>query len=169
MNQKTEDALKEQIKKEEYSSRLYMAMASWCEANGYPGAAVFLYGHSEEERMHMLKMIHYVNDRDAHAKLLDIEAPKLEYDSLLEIFSEILVHEKYITDSINQLYQIANEEKDYTTANFLQWYITEQVEEESLFSTILDRIKLVGEDKAGMFHIDKELEGMAGSGAQETA
>lgn len=169
MNQKTEKALNEQIKKEEFSSRLYMAMASWCEANGYPGASVFLYEHSEEERMHMLKMIHYVNDRGAHAQLLDIEAPKLEYNSLLEIFSEILVHEKYITNSINEIYQVAIDEKDYTTSNFLQWYITEQVEEESLFSTILDRIKLVGNDKAGMFHIDKELEGMAAGSSNETA
>lgn len=161
MIQKTENALNEQIQKEEYSSRLYMAMASWCESNGFPGASIFLYEHAEEERMHMLKLIHYVNDRGGHAKLLDIEAPPLDYTSLLEIFTEILVHEKYITDSINDLYQIANDEKDYTTANFLQWYITEQVEEESLFGTILDRIKLVGNDKAGMFHIDKELESMA--------
>ncbi len=114
MNQKTEKALNEQIKKEEYSSRLYLAMASWCEANGFPGAAVFLYEHAEEERMHMLKMIHFVNDRGAHAKLLDIEAPQLDYNSLLEIFTEILVHEQYITESINNLYQVAVDEKDYT-------------------------------------------------------
>ncbi len=169
MNQKTENALNEQIKKEEYSSRLYLAMASWCEANGFPGAAVFLYEHAEEERMHMLKMIHFVNDRGAHAKLLDIEAPPLDYKSLLEIFTEILVHEQYITESINNLYQVAVDEKDYTTANFLQWYITEQVEEESLFGTILDRIKLVGNDKAGMFHIDKELQGMAAANPGATA
>jgi len=97
--------------------------------------------------------------------LLDVEVPPLNYTSVLEIFSEILKHEKYITESINNLYQVTVDEKDYTTANFLQWYITEQVEEESLFSTILDKIKLIGNDKAGMFHIDKELEGMTtGSG-----
>jgi len=165
MNQNVENALNEQIRKEEYSSRLYLAMAIWCEANGYPGAATFLYEHAEEERMHMLKLVHYVNDRDGQAKLLDVEVPPLNYTSVLEIFSEILKHEKYITESINNLYQVTVDEKDYTTANFLQWYITEQVEEESLFSTILDKIKLIGNDKAGMFHIDKELEGMAtGSG-----
>ena len=165
MNQNVEKALNEQIRKEEYSSRLYLAMAIWCEANGYPGAATFLYEHAEEERMHMLKLVHYVNDRDGQAKLLDVEIPPLNYNSVLKIFSEILKHEKYITESINNLYQVTVDEKDYTTANFLQWYITEQVEEESLFSTILDKIKLIGNDKAGMFHIDKELEGMAtGSG-----
>ena len=161
MNQNVEKALNEQIRKEEYSSRLYLAMAIWCEANGYPGAATFLYEHAEEERMHMLKLVHYINDRGGHAKLLDFEVPPLNYTSVLKIFSEILKHEKYITESINNLYQVTVDEKDYTTANFLQWYITEQVEEESLFSTILDKIKLIGNDKAGMFHIDKELEGMA--------
>ena len=169
MNQKTENALNEQIKKEEYSSRLYLAMAIWCEANGYPGAGSFLYEHSDEERMHMLKLVHYVNDRGGHAKLFNIEAPPLDYKSVLDIFTEILVHEQHITESINNLYQVTVDEKDYTTANFLQWYITEQVEEESLFSTILDRIKLVGNDKAGMFHIDKELEGMATGSSNETA
>jgi len=165
MNQNVENALNEQIRKEEYSSRLYLAMAIWCEANGYPGAATFLYEHAEEERMHMLKLVHYINDRGGHAKLLDVEVPPLNYTSVLKIFSEILKHEKYITESINNLYQVTVDEKDYTTANFLQWYITEQVEEESLFSTILDKIKLIGNDKAGMFHIDKELEGMTtGSG-----
>ena len=165
MNQNVEKALSEQIRKEEYSSRLYLAMAIWCEANGYPGAATFLYEHAEEERMHMLKLVHYVNDRDGQAKLLDVEVPPLNYNSVLKIFTEILKHEKSITESINNLYQVTVDEKDYTTANFLQWYITEQVEEESLFSTILDKIKLIGNDKAGMFHIDKELEGMTtGSG-----
>jgi ferritin len=165
MNKNVENALNEQIRKEEYSSRLYLAMAIWCEANGYPGAAAFLYEHSDEERMHMLKLVHYVNDRGGQAQLLEVEVPPLNYASLTEIFTEILKHEKYITESINSVYEVTLNEKDYTTANFLQWFITEQIEEESLFSTILDKMKLIGGDKAGMFHMDKELEGMAaGSG-----
>lgn len=163
INTKVAAALNEQIKKEEYSSRLYLAMAIWCEVNGYPGAASFLYMHTEEERMHMLKLVHFVNDRGGKATLLDIDVPPMEFGSLLEVFSEIKVHEEFITESINSLYEITMVEKDYTTANFLQWYINEQVEEESLFNNILDKIQLVGTDKAGMFHIDKELEGMANS------
>ena len=161
INLKVQSAINEQIKKEEYSSRLYMAMGIWCETNGYPGAAKFLFQHAEEERMHMLKFVHYVNDRGGKAQLLDIEQPTADFDSLLDIFEKVMEHEKYITESINNLYEVTITEKDYTTMNFLQWYITEQLEEENLFNTILDKIKLVGADKAGMFHVDKELEGMA--------
>lgn len=156
-----QNAINEQIKKEEFSSRLYLSMAIWCEANGYPGAAKFLYEHADEERMHMMKFVHYVNDRGGQAELMEIEKPKPEFDSLLVIFEEIMEHEIYITNAINDLYEVTLNEKDYTTMNFLQWFITEQVEEETLFSTVLDKIRLVGNDKAGMFHIDKELDGMA--------
>ena len=169
MNKNVETAINQQINKEEFSSRLYLAMAIWSEANGFPGAANFLYKHAEEERIHMLKLIHYVADRGGQADLLAMDQPVQTYQSLLEVFSEIKKHEEFITDSINALYEVAHNERDYTTANFLQWYITEQVEEESLFSTILDKIKLVGADKAGMFHIDKELDGMAAAMVEPSA
>lgn len=168
MNPKVESALNEQIQKEEYSSRLYLAMAIWCEINGYPGASAFLYEHADEERMHMMKLIRFVNDRGGKTQLLDIEIPPQDYKSVLDIFTQIKEHEMFITESINNLYGVTVEERDYTTGNFLQWYITEQIEEESLFNTILDKIQLVGTDKAGMFHIDKELEGMTGAGSPVT-
>ena len=158
---KVQSAINEQIKKEEYSSRLYLAMAIWCDVNGYPGASKFLYEHADEERMHMMKLVHYVNERNGKAELMVIEKPTDEFDSLQDVFEKVMEHEVYITEAINSLYEVASNEKDYTTMNFLQWYITEQLEEETLFSTILDKIKLVGTDKAGMFHIDKELDGMA--------
>lgn len=161
INLKVQSALNDQIKKEEYSSRLYIAMAIWCEQKGYPGAAKFLFSHAEEERIHMLKLIHYLNDREGEAQLVDIEQPDSEFNSLQDVFEKVMQHEKYITEAINSLYEVTVHEKDYTTMNFLQWYITEQLEEESLFNKILDKIKLVGNDKAGMFHVDKELEGMA--------
>ncbi len=161
INLKVQSAINDQIKKEEYSSRLYLAMAIWGEQNGYPGAAKFLFSHAEEERMHMLKLVHYVNDRGGKAQLVDIEKPTDKFDTLLDVFEQVMEHEKYITESINNLYEVSITEKDYTTSNFLQWYITEQLEEENLFNTILDKIKLVGDDKAGMFHVDKELDGMS--------
>ena len=160
MNPKVERALNEQIQKEEYSSRLYLAMAIWCEVNGFPGAAAFLYEHADEERMHMMKLVHFVNDRGGKTQLMKVEEPPQEYKSVLDIFTQIREHEVYITESINKLYGVTVDERDYTTGNFLQWYITEQVEEESLFNTILDKIQLVGSDKSGMFHIDKELDSM---------
>jgi len=161
VNETVSKAIIEQIKEEEHSSRLYLAMASWCEKHGYPGAAAFLYDHSDEERMHMLKLVHYLNDRGGYAELLSLENPTHEYDSLLDIFEQVLTHEKMITGRINDLYETCVNERDYTTANFLQWFITEQVEEESLVNNILDKMQLAGKEKVGLFHIDKELESMA--------
>ena len=161
IKESVENAINEQIKKEEYSSRLYLQMASWCEVNGLGGAANFLYAQAEEEREHMLKFVHYLNDRGGHAKMMEIEQPPYEYKNIVDIFEQVLKHEQFITQSINEVYEVTLNEKDYTSGNFLQWFINEQIEEESTMSTILDKIHLVGNDKAGFFHIDKELETMA--------
>jgi len=161
ISKKVEEAINVQIKNEEHSSRIYMAMASWCETKGYRGAADFLYKQSDEERMHMLKFIKYLNDRGGYAVLSALEIPDSKYPSLLDVFEHVMSHEEFITGSINKLYEISVNEKDYTTGSFLQWYITEQIEEESTVHGILDKMNLVGEDKAGMFHIDKELQAMA--------
>jgi ferritin len=162
ISKKVEKAINEQIKKEEYSSRLYLAMASWCQKEGYPGASAFLYTHSDEERMHQLKFVHYLNDRSGYAILQGIEQPPFKFDNLLKLFQEVLKHEQFITASINDLYHICVTEKDYTTANFLQWFITEQLEEENLVNGILDQMALAGSDKSGLFLIDKELGAKAG-------
>lgn len=168
-----ETAINEQIRREEFSSRLYLAMAIWCETNGFPGAAAFLYRQTEEERFHQLKFIHYVNDRGGKACLFALEQPESDYSSLLDIFKRVMVHEEFVSASVNELYEVTLNEKDYTTGNFIQWFITEQIEEESTMKTILDKISLVGEDKAGMFHIDKELAAMTAAapapGASATA
>jgi ferritin len=165
ISKKIEKAIVEQILKEEYSSRLYMAMASWCEKNGFQGAAEFLYTHSDEERMHQLKFIHFLNDRGGYAVLKPIQEPPSKYTTLHEMFKEVLKHEQYITKSINDIYHLCVQEKDYTTGNFLQWFIEEQIEEESLVNGILDKMELAGADKAGLFHIDKELGGLAAAEA----
>ena len=161
IKQNVEKAINEQIKKEEYSSRLYLQMASWCEVNGFKGAADFLYAQAEEERFHMLKFVHYLNDRGGHAKLMIIDQPPFEFKNISDIFEQVMKHEEFITDSINEVYEVTLSERDHTSGTFLQWFINEQIEEESTMSAILDKIKLVGDDKAGYFHIDKELEAMA--------
>ena len=168
ISKKIEKAINEQILKEEYSARLYLAMASWCERNGYPGAAAFLYEHSDEERMHQLKFVHFLNDRGGYAVLQDVKQPPSKYETLQKMFQEILKHEQYITGSINDIYHICMTEKDYTTANFLQWFITEQIEEETLVSGILDTMALAGSDKSGLFHIDKDLGGRAAAAGTGT-
>lgn len=161
ISKKVEEAINRQIKNEEHSARIYMAMASWCEIKGLRGAAAFLYKQSDEERMHQLKFVKFLNDRGGYAQLQALDTPNAAYASVLEVFQNVLRHEEFVTASINEIYAITIEEKDYTTGNFLQWFINEQIEEESTAHTILDKINLVGDDKAGLFHIDKELDAMA--------
>lgn len=164
-------AINQQIKEEEHSSRIYLSMASWCEANGYPGAATFLYAHSDEERIHQLKLVHFLNDRGGHATCMALEEPASEFESLRDVFEQVFKHEQFITQQINNLVGLCMKENDFTTANFLQWYVNEQIEEESLASTILDKFKLTQGEKGGLFHIDKELSSMAAAeaSAEETA
>lgn len=156
-----EKAIIIQIKNEEHSSRLYLSMASWCQVNGYPGAAAFLYKQTDEERMHMLKFVHYLNDRAGNSMLLALDNPTAEYKSLLDVFEKVMIHEEFITASINDLYEVALVNKDYTTGNYLQWFINEQIEEESTMHGILDKMKLAGNEAGGLFHIDKELSALA--------
>ena len=165
MKKNIEQAIIEQIQKEEHSSRLYLQMAIWCEINGFPGAAAFLYKHSDEERLHQLKFIHFLNDREGMALLKPLETPQSDYPSLKEMFEKILEHEKFISASSNQIYGLTLQEKDYTTASFIHWFINEQIEEETLVRTILDKMKLAGDGQnRGLYLIDKELGVMAASG-----
>jgi len=161
IKESVEKAIVNQIKNEEHSSRLYLAMASWCQVNGYPGAADFLYKQADEERMHMLKFVHYLNDRAGYSVLLALENPTASYSSLLDVFEKVMKHEEFITESINLLYEVAITHKDYTTGNYLQWFINEQIEEESTMHGILDKMKLAGNEAGGLFHIDKELSALA--------
>ena len=161
ISKKVEEALIHQIQLEEQSSRIYMAMASWCEVKGFPGASRFLYTHSDEERLHMTKLIKYVNDKGGYAVLQNLEIPQNKFENLLDVFEQILKHEEYITGSINKLFEVAFNEKDFTTSQFLQWYIEEQIEEESLFKGILDKFRLAGNQSGGLFHLDKELDALA--------
>jgi ferritin len=156
-----EKSINEQIKREEHSSRIYLAMASWAERNAFPGAASWLYVQVEEERIHMLKLVHYLNDRGGAAVIPSLDAPDTKFKSLLDMFQQVLKHEEYISESINTLYAVCTLEKDFTTANFLQWYINEQIEEERTVRNILDQIKLTGTEKGGLFMMDKEFAAMA--------
>lgn len=159
---RVEQAINEQIAREEHSSRIYMAMASWCEVSGFPGAAAYLYAQADEERMHQMKFIRHLNDRGGHAILQALEQPVASFKDLLDVFEQVMKHEEYITASINDLYEISLNEKDYTSGNFLQWFINEQIEEESTVRGILDKIKLTGNgENGGLFHLDKELTAMA--------
>ena len=160
---KVENALNDQIKKEAQSSQFYLAMASWAETKGYNGVASFLYAHSDEERMHMLKLIKFVNERGGKAVIPALDAPPIEFNSITYVFEELLNHEVKVTESINNVVEVCLSEKDYTTHNFMQWYVSEQIEEEALARTINDKLDMIGSDKGGLYLFDRDLESMAGS------
>ena len=169
LKEKVEKALNAQIELEAYSSQLYLSMASWAEKKGYNGSALFLYEHADEERGHMLKLFHYINDRDGHAIVPALDKPPHEFDSIKLVFEEVLNHERMISESINNLVGTCIEEKDYTTQNFLQWYVSEQIEEENLAKTNLDKLTLLGNDKANMYMFDKEMSEMSANFADGAA
>ena len=163
--------LNEQIVVEFESSNLYLQMGAWCAFKGFEGAAKFLAVHAEEERMHMMKLFTYLGETGNMAVIPALSKPQQEYDSLGAMFEQILNHERFVTSKINELVALSYEEKDYSTMNFLQWYVAEQHEEESLFSGLLDKIKLIGHDGRGLYLIDRELGkqaamSAAGGGAQ---
>lgn len=158
IDKKIEKLLNHQIELEFESSQYYLSMASWAEKNGYNGVSTFLYKHSDEERGHMLKLFHYINDRGGHALVPTIGAPPKEYKGVKEIFTKILQHEQIVSKEINELVDNCLKVKDYTTHNFLQWYVSEQIEEERLAQTLLDKLDLIGDDKGGLYLFDRDLE-----------
>ncbi len=157
INKEIEYALNEQISAEASSSHLYLAMASWAETKGYEGVSNFFYKQSDEERQHMLKLVKYVNERGGHAHIPAIKEPSKMFDCLTHVFQDFLDHEVGVTAMINNLVHICLENKDYTTQNFLQWYVAEQIEEEALARTILDKLKLIGDDKGGLYLFDRDV------------
>jgi ferritin len=154
---KIEAALVAQIRIEAESSQTYLAMACWAETQGIEGVANFMFSSSAEERQHMLKLIKFVNERGGHAIISDLKAPKTEYASLKEMFETLYEHEVFVSNSINNLVQVTLDEKDYSTHNFLQWYVAEQIEEEAQAKTILDKINLFGDDKGGLYLFDRDI------------
>jgi len=154
-------SLNKQIEIEGFSSQYYLAMASWAETQGLNGVSSFLYHHSDEERLHMLKLIKFINERGGHGVVPALKQPPVTFKSVKAVFEEILKHEIMVTSDINALVDACLKEKDYTTHNFLQWYVSEQIEEEALARQIVDKIKLIGDDKGGLYFFDRDLEALA--------
>lgn len=158
LSEKIEEALNRQIHVEATSSQHYLAMAIWAETKGFNGVAKFLYTHSDEERFHMLKLVKFLNERGGKAVVSSLSEPKSTFDDVRNIFEDLLRHETNVTKEINGLVDLCLGEKDYTTHNFLQWYVSEQIEEEALARNIMDKLNLIGNDKGGMYLFDKEME-----------
>ncbi len=161
------DILNSQIEKEGYSSNLYLAMASWAETNGYKGISQWLYAQADEEKMHMLKIIAYINERAGMAVIPAFKKPPEKFAGVQEMFQEILKHEQYISDSINEIVAKTIEEKDFTSHNWIQWFVTEQIEEESQVRDLLDKLNLAGDKH--MYLFDRDIMGMRNEdGIQES-
>jgi ferritin len=169
LSEETEKLLNQQVEKEAVSSAIYLSMASWCEINGFENSAAFLYDHTEEENMHMMKIFRYINETGGHALVPEITGIKHEFGSLREVFDEVLEHEIYITNSIHEIVNHCYNTKDFTTFNFLQWFVTEQREEETLARRLVELFDIIGEDGIGLWTIDQEIGKMASSGGDAGA
>lgn len=163
LSKKMVKRLNEQVKLEMYSSNLYLAMSAWCASKGLNGSAAFMMDHSKEELAHAYKLFNYINETGAVAVVDAIDKPKSDFKDLKDVFEQTYKHEISISKSISELVDTALDEKDYATFNFLQWYISEQHEEEKLFKDILDKIDIIGMDGRGLFMIDREIASMIGS------
>ena len=158
LSQKMKDALNLQVLMEAQSSQAYLAMGSWAEIQpGLKGVTQFFFRHSDEERMHMLKLIHYINERGGFGVIPALQQPVLTFVSLKSAFEQLFKHEVKVSESINNLVEISLAEKDYATHNFLQWYVLEQMEEEKLARDCNDKLEMIGDDKSGLYLFDRDI------------
>ena len=158
LSKKMQDLMNAQIQAEFYSAQLYLAMSAYSEAENFKGFAHWLKLQYKEETSHGMKFLGHILERGGEVDLRAIEAPPAKFGSMLKLFEEVLAHEQKVTALINSLYELALKEKDYASQIFLQWFISEQVEEEANASEIVGKLKMVGEKNInGVMYIDKEL------------
>ncbi len=157
LSEKMNKALNKQINEEIFSSYLYYAMAAYFDSKGLSGFSNWMRVQTQEELSHAAKLNDYINERGGRVVLEAIAKPALEWDSPLAAFEAAYQHEQHISKCINDLVDIAIAERDHATNNFLQWFVKEQVEEEASADEIVQKLKLVGENKGGMFMVNREL------------
>ncbi len=157
ISDKMNAALNEQVNKEMYSAFLYMAMSSQCDDMGLKGFAKWFMAQYHEEMFHAMKLYEYIHSQSGKVTLQSIDQPPAEFGSTLDMFTKTLAHEQMVTQSINNLMDLAIEEKDHATRIFLQWYVTEQVEEEENDNEIIDQLRLNDGNPQGLMMIDREL------------
>jgi ferritin len=157
MNTSIEKLLNDQVKFEASASMQYLAMASWADESGYNGVAEFFYLQSEEERVHMTKLVKFINERGAKVIIPQLEKPKSKFESLNQLFETFLESEVFVTQQINHVIYECLQHKDYNVHNFMQWYVTEQLEEEAVAKTLLDKLTIIGDDKSGHYLFDRDI------------
>jgi ferritin len=157
INKKIQDALNAQINLEQYSAQLYLAMSAHCESKSFRGFAHWLRVQAQEETAHAMKLVAFLLDRAGRLSLGAIAAPPVEFGSITQVFEKILEHEKSITATIGTLFELSRSEKDYASEITLQWYVSEQVEEEANVGQILDQLRAVGEQGGGIWYLDSKM------------
>lgn len=157
LNKKLEEALNAQINAEFWSAYLYLSMSSDMSDKGMAGVANWFAIQFKEEQDHAMKFFNYVISRGGKVTLKPIEKVDTEWKSPLTAFEQTLQHEEKVTSLINDLYALAEQEKDYATQSMLKWFIDEQVEEEENAKAIIDTLKLIGDNGYGLYQLDKEL------------
>lgn len=157
INPRLEEAINKQINAELYSAYLYLSMAAYFEDANLPGFANWMRIQFEEEQFHGMRFLDYLVERGGRVKLEAIEKPAFEWKNVLEVFEETLEHEKHVTALINNIADIAEEEKDRATRNLLIWFIDEQVEEEGAAEKIINELKMIGGEGHGMLMLDREF------------
>ncbi|MDH5665399.1 MAG: ferritin [Nitrosopumilus sp.] len=164
-----QNALNNQIALEANASNSYLSMASWCEITGYEGGASFFYAQSDEERTHMLKIVHYLNNLGVQAIIPSTKLPASNFKSLESILKTALNSEQLVTAAIHKMVEIAQKDKDHSTSVFLEWFVNEQVQEETKFETLIQKFELIGRDKLAINEIDKILAADAAASADAPA
>jgi ferritin len=154
---KMQGALNTQINLEQYSAQLYLAMSAHCDSLSFKGFAHWLKVQAGEETAHAMKLIAFLLDRDGRLELQSIAAPPKEFGGVIQVFEKTLDHETGITGKINALFELARVEKDYASEITLQWYVSEQVEEESNVGQIVDQLRAVGDQGGGIWYLDSKM------------
>ena len=157
LSKKLQDALNKQINEEYYSSYIYLAMAAYLEDGNLDGCAHWMRMQAAEEYQHAMKIFDYLIDRGGRVELREVKAPPKAWENALAVFKASLEHEKFMTANINKLADLCIEEKDHATNNLMQWYVSEQVEEESQVEDIVKKLEMMGADGPGLFLMDREL------------
>jgi ferritin len=157
LNKTMQDALNEQIKNELYSAYIYLSMSAYFEDSNLPGFAHWMRVQAQEEVEHAMRFYSFINERGGRVILQAIDQPPIEFESPLDVFERTLEHEQLVTGMIHQLYALAVQEKDYASQVFLQWFVTEQVEEEDSATQIMETLKLIGDKRQVLLMLDREL------------
>ena len=165
IDKRLEEELNKQLNAELYSAYLYLSMSAYCADNNLAGFSHWMQLQFEEEQSHAMKFFQYILDRGGKVELKQINQPKQEWDGIIDVFAAVLKHEQSITKMINDLVNVAMEERDHATVNLLQWYVSEQVEEEATVSDLLDQLRLIEGKGAGLFMLDREAKARTNSPA----